>query len=546
MTLFLIKMRLLRVFNSISSIRKSNLTVYSIVFLIFIIGIFLFFYRFFLFLAPIEVIGEVIADKIISYSFFIFTLLLFMSNGITALSTMYDSMELDYLHSTPLQPFCIFSLKLIETIFYSSWATLIGGFPIVFSYLLAFSTFHLRTLLIILPLFAFITIPSGLGVSIIIILKKINPYWTIKQLATVLACLSVFFVFIYIKTTPYSFSVPDTLNLEALNQFIQGLKVSNPYFPNEWFYKCTSALADNDFKIFTKNLILLFSGSLISISIAFLFSNLFYRTSWMSSSNNSGSFLIHKKLMANKLPKILNIMQKDIKIFLRSPLQWSQLMIIGVLLIVYTFSLRRTPLYVRDPFWLSFLALINTGFIGYITATLSLRFVYPAISLEGRNWWNVRSVPLSPELILHSKSILFFIINLFIAEFVIIFSNYILVKYILIVILSAILSAIFSLVSVYLNVSMGTLFADFRETNPAKIASGGGGLLTAAVNLSYIALSMVLFATPISIYIKNRLDGNLISISLPLMISSSIFLVITLLIIFIPFQLAKKRIKKIE
>jgi ABC-2 type transport system permease protein len=516
------------------------------VFSIFITGIFLFFYRFFLFLAPIEVIGEIIADKIISYSFFIFTLLLFMSNGITALSTMYNSVELDYLHSTPLQPFSIFSLKLIETVFYSSWATLIGGIPIIFAYLTAFSSFHVRTLLIILPLFAFITIPSGLGVSVIVILKKLNPYWTVKQLAAVLGSLSIFFIYIYIRTTPYSFNVPDTLNLEALNQFIQNLEVSNPYFPNEWLYKCTSAISNNDLIFFTKNLILLFSGSLISISIAFVLSNLFYRTSWMSSSNSSGAFLIHKRLIVNKMPKILNIVQKDIKIFLRSPLQWSQLMIIGVLLVVYTFSLRRTPLYVRDPFWLSFLALINTGFIGYITATLSLRFVYPAISLEGKNWWNVRSVPLSPVLILHSKSILFFIINLLVAEFVIIFSNYILVKYTMIVILSAILSAIFSLVSIYLNVSMGTLFADFKETNPAKIASGGGGLLTASINLLYIAISMVLFATPISLYIRSHLEGKIISINIPLIISSSIFLVLTLLITLIPFALAKKRIREIE
>lgn len=546
MILFLIKTRVLRLFKTVSSTRKSNLIIYSFVFLIFIIGIFLFFYRFFLFLAPIDVIGEIIADKIISYSFFIFMLLLFMSNGITALSTMYNSTELDYLHSTPLQPFSIFSLKLIETAFYSSWATLIGGIPIVFSYLTAFSDFQIRALLIILPLFAFIAIPSGLGVSIIILLKKLNPYWTVKQLAAVLGSLSIFFIYIYIRTTPYSFSVPDTLNLEALNRFIQDLQVSNPYFPNEWFYKCISALANNNLKTFTRNLILLFSGSLISISIALMLSNLFYRTSWMSSSNSSGAFLIHKRLLVNKLPNILNIVQKDIKIFLRSPLQWSQLMIIGVLLVVYTFSLRRTPLYVRDPFWLSFLALINTGFIGYITATLSLRFVYPAISLEGRNWWNVRSVPLSPVLILHSKSILFFIINLLIAEFVIIFSNYILVKYTMIVILSAILSAIFSLVSTYLNVSMGTLFADFKETNPAKIASGGGGLLTAAINLLYIAISMVLFATPISLYIKNRLEGKFISINIPLMISSSLFLFMTLLIIFIPFALARKRIREIE
>lgn len=546
MILFLIKIRLIRAFKSISETRKSNLFVYSLVFSIFLTGSFLFFFRIFLFLAPIEVIGTIIADKLISYSFFIFTLLLFMSNGITALSTLYHSTELDYLHSTPLQPFSIFSLKLIETAFYSSWATLIGGLPIILSYLIAFSSIHMKLLLIIFPLFAFILIPSGLGVSIIIILKKINPRWTVKQLAATLGILSILFVFVYIQTTPYNFNVPDTLSLEALNQFIKGLEVSNPYFPNEWFYKCVSALANNYIEMFTKNLVLLFSGSLISISFAFLLSNLFYRTSWMSSEINSGSFFIHKKLLLNRLPRILNILQKDIKIFLRSPLQWSQLMIIGVLIIIYTFSLRRTPLYVRDPFWLSVLALINTGFIGYLTATLSLRFVYPGISLEGRSWWNLRSIPLSPEIILHSKSIFFFIINLLIAELAIIFSNIILVKYAIIVLLSAVLAAIFSLVSVYLNVSLGTLFSDFKETDPAKIASGAGGLLTAAINLLYIAVSMVLFATPISMYIKSRLEGNFISIHVPLIISSTIFFIITILIVFVPFKYAKKRIKEIE
>jgi ABC-2 type transport system permease protein len=546
MILFLLKTRFIRAFKSILATRKSNLFVYSLVFSIFLTGFFLFFLRIFLFLEPIEIIGTIIADKLISYSFFIFTLLLFMSNGITSLSTLYHSGELDYLYSTPLQPFHIFSLKLTETIFYSSWATLIGGIPLILSYLISFSSFRIKTLLFILPLLAFILIPSGFGISIIIILKKVNPRWTVKQLAAVLGGLSALFVFVYIQSTPYNFNVPDTLNLEAVNQFVQSLKVSNPYFPNEWLYKCVSALANDNTRIFAQNLTLLLAGSLVSISLAFLFANLFYRISWLSDEGTSGSFPINKKLLLNKLPKILNMLQKDIKIFLRSPLQWSQLMIIGVLLVIYIFSLRRTPLYVRDPFWLSVFALVNTGFIGYISATLSLRFVYPGISLEGKTWWSLRSSPLTADLILQSKGIFFFIINLLIAESVIIFSNIILVQYGIIVLLSAVLAAFFSFVSVYLSVSLGTLFADFRETNPAKIASGAGGLLTASINLLYIAISIVLFATPISFYIKKRLEGNLISITIPLIISSSVFLIITGLIVFIPFKLAKKRIKKIE
>ncbi|MEO0293646.1 MAG: hypothetical protein ABIN61_05435 [candidate division WOR-3 bacterium] len=545
MFLLLIKNRIKRAIKSIILTKRTNLLVYFIVLSLFFIGIFLFFFKFFLFLKPIEIIGTIIADRIISYSFFTFLLLLFTSNGITSLSTLYHSRELDYLNSTPIEPFYIFSIKLIETIFYSSWATLIGGLPIIFAYLIAFSSFNPKITFIIFPLFAFILIPSGLGVSIVIILKKLNPNWTVKQLVIVLGSLSILFIYIYITSTPYSFNVPDTLSLEAINQFVQQLKVSNPYFPNEWLYKCSSALINNNLKEFTKNFVLLLSASTISISIAFLSSNLFYKVSWLKSLDVSQKTLIKSKLLVSKFPKILNILQKDIKAFLRSPIQWSQLLIIGTLLVIYTFSLRRTPLYVKDPFWLSIFALINTAFIGYITVTLSLRFVYPGVSLEGRTWWILRSSPLSPSLFLQSKGIFFLLVNILISQPVVILSNIALVKYTKIVVLSAILSIIFSIVSIYLSISLGTIFADFRETNPAKIASGAGGLLTAIINLFYIAISMALFTTPISIYIKNQLQGFLISIKRPLLISSLIFSFLTILIIVTPFKYAKKRIEEL-
>jgi len=138
MNLYLIKIRLKRALASVSSMSKFNLFTYSLVIGAFLVGGFFFFYRFFNYLSPIELIGIIIADKIIAYSFFIFLLLLLMSNGITALSTLYYSQELDYLHSTPLSPSSIFTLKLLETIFYSSWATIIGALPIVTAYLISF------------------------------------------------------------------------------------------------------------------------------------------------------------------------------------------------------------------------------------------------------------------------------------------------------------------------------------------------------------------------------------------------------------------------
>jgi ABC-2 type transport system permease protein len=542
---YLIKIRIKRAFKSISKMSKFNLFSYSLVIGAFFVGGFIFFYRLFIFLAPIEVIGMIVADKLIAYSFFIFFLLLLMSNGITALSTLYYSEELDYLHSTPLLPSNIFTIKLIETVFYSSWATLIGAIPLISSYLISFGKMQSSMFLILIPLLAFIAIPAGLGVSIIMGLKKINPRFTLKQLAAILIGFSISLIYLYVQTTPYNFNIPQTLNLEAINKFMDGLRVSNPYFPNEWFYKSASALANNNFSLYLKNTGLLISGSIISISLAFLLAILFYRISWMSSLWRSDRHLYVKKVVFNRISQFFNLVQKDFKIFLRAPLQWSQLLIIGVLLIIYTISLRRTPLYVRDPFWLSAFALVNTGFIGYITATLSLRFVYPQMSLEGRTWWILRSSPLSTRTILHTKGWSFLLINLLIAEIVVITSNLKLVNYPFIVFISAIVTAIFSFTAVALGVSLGTIFAEFNETNPAKIASGAGGLLTASVSLIYIAVSLILFFMPISTYIKAQLEGLSYNIRIPLAISSIIFLIFTSLTILIPYRIAVKKINEI-
>lgn len=546
MNLFLLKIRLKRVLTSISSMNKFNLVTYLLVISLFLVGGFLFFHRLFGFLSGIELIGVIIADKLIAYSFFIFLLLLLMSNGVTALSTLYHSEELNFLHSTPLHPSNIFTLKSIETIFYSSWATLIGALPLVLAYIVSFKATYASIFLILVPLLAFISIPAGFGVSLIIILKKLNPRFTLKQLSIILGCLSLLVLYLYIRTTPYNFNVPQTLNLEAIQQFMDGLRVSNPYFPNEWFFKSASALTINNMRLYLKNTALLLSGSMISLSFAFLLANLFYRVSWMSSLSHSKRAFSATKPLIKRIPKFLNLLQKDFKVFVRSPLQWSQLLIIFILLIVYSISLRRTPMYVRDPFYLSVLALVNTGFIGYITATLSLRFVYPQISLEGKTWWILRSSPLSASSILHSKGCFFLLVNLLIAELVVISSNLLLIKYPLIVFLSAIVTAVFSVVAIVLAISLGVVFADFTETNPAKIASGAGGLFTAILNLVYIGISLTLFIIPISTYIKAQLQGLSVDIRIPLLISSLLFLLLTLLVTMIPYRIAIRRIDEIE
>jgi ABC-2 type transport system permease protein len=88
---------------------------------------------------------------------------------------------------------------------------------------------------------------------------------------------------------------------------------------------------------------------------------------------------------------------KDLKVFFRDATQWSQLILLAVLLIVYVFNIRALPLYTgeRVPYVLVTLVVFpNQGLGGFVLAAIAARFIFPSVSLEGRQLWLLRSSPL--------------------------------------------------------------------------------------------------------------------------------------------------------
>jgi len=524
--------------------RLSRKIVYSLVIVIFISGEFLFIYKAFQYLTKYPIIGPIISGKIISFSFFIFFSLLLMSNALTSLSTFFRSPELDFLMATSASEQDIFSLKLVETIFYSSWATLIGGIPLVFAYILSNNGGGIQIILSLIPLFSFILIPGGFGVLLVLLFKKINPKIDTKGLAIIFSVIIMFIVFLYIKTSPYSFRIPFTSDLSVLTTYLQRLKFSNIHFPNVWLMESIKSILSSNWKDFLFWEGLLFSLSLFSIFLTFGFAYYQYRDIWFDIEAGHKSKIIPAYLHKKRVSPIITIVIKDMKIFIRTPTQWAQSLIIGVLLLLYIISLRRTPLYFSEPFWLTVFALINAGFVGYITATLSVRFVYPAISLEGKTLWILLSSPVSPVKLLFSKYIFYLILEILMAETVVILSNIALTPYLIPVLISSILAFFFALTSVSVSVCLGTIFAEFKEKNPARIASGAGALLSATILLFYIAVSIGAFAYPMNKYINARLSQTSIPIGFDILSASAFFIIITVLIIFIPLKSALQKISR--
>ena len=120
---------------------------------------------------------------------------------------------------------------------------------------------------------------------------------------------------------------------------------------------------------------------------------------------------------------------KDLRLFFRDNTQWSQLILLAVLLMVYIFNIRSLPLHSgeRVPFRLvTMISFLNLGLAGFVLAAVAARFIFPGISLEGRQMWLLRSSPLDPSAMLWSKYWIGTVPLLVLALLITVFTNWLL------------------------------------------------------------------------------------------------------------------------
>ena len=89
-----------------------------------------------------------------------------------------------------------------------------------------------------------------------------------------------------------------------------------------------------------------------------------------------------------------HLLVKDLKVFLRDVSQWSQLLLLAALVLVYLYNFRVLDLE-RIPYMSGFIknvyAFLNLGMAGLVMATVAVRFVFPAVSAEGAAFWIIRA-----------------------------------------------------------------------------------------------------------------------------------------------------------
>jgi ABC-2 type transport system permease protein len=478
-----------------------------------------FFYDFiFKYVAGLEDIGFLLIDRLLSTGFLAFFLMLAISSFIAAIAVMFRSEETEYLFSTPVSDLALFTNRFVDTLALSSWAILAMALPLLFAYarIRGFGLFEyvLAGIFVLLP---FILIAGSLGTMLALGAVFFSRRIGLRKLIPVGAAAFAGVVYAFIAfSRPHDLQVPFNEDFRSLNLFINNFHLnSHPLTPNFWLVQSLEAMVNRRPGEFFLYIAALISTAGFMLSLLYAVSWKVFFPAWLVSAeemvtsassvsaSGRGTFVFMPS--GNQARALL---VKDILLFLRNPSQWAQLFLVLLLLTVYFLNLRLVPTDIEIEHWRTIVALLNFGFIGFVLATLAVRFIYPSISLEGNSFWVIGSAPLSVNVLFREKFWSSFITFSLISEPVAVFAGLMLHLdgFYLALTIAGIL--VMSVALSCLAVGFGAAFPAFGETDPSRIASSPGGVLTIIVSLAYVGTMTALAAIPLYRYTAYLVSGG--------------------------------------
>jgi ABC-2 type transport system permease protein len=491
--------------HSFTAMKFIQLLSFAIVLLVFFGGAFYILFRIFSYLQTIEIIGPALMDRLIEMALYVFFTMLLFSNVITSFSTFYNNKELDFLFAQPIKPTSIYLAKLFENCVYASWATMVLAIPLIFAYGMATKAQGIYYPLSLISIIIYMIIPATLASILIFAIMRLFPRLSTRDVILLSLILIAALTFLFIRiSNPQILKVFETESEKELLLFAANLTtVGGVYVPSTWL----SAILKN-FSTGTEGgwfyFALLLSTTLSSIVCAFVVARLLYARSWLYVGEHSKPKRNRTSvLLARPRSAVQTLLFKDMLTFLREPTQWVQLSIFLILLAVYVFALRRTPLYFKFPFWRTIVSFANFAYISFVLATFGVRFIFPTISLEHDAIWFLASSPFSFKKIVLTKYFANLALAIIVLEGLLILANvFIQTDERLYVIMPLIaLCVASSLVSI--NLGFGCRFPQFDEDNPSRIAAGTGGIITALASIAYVALTTIILATPAYHYLRS-------------------------------------------
>ncbi|HYG74847.1 MAG TPA: hypothetical protein VEK08_07585 [Planctomycetota bacterium] len=509
----LLRYRMAMLANQISSMQRESLlkiVVVIVLGMLFWIGLFLIFRESLRFMGSNlgERIGMQLIQRMMSFFFLALTFMLVFSNTVISFSSLFKSSETAFLFSLPLRHDTIFFFKLIESLLFSSWAIFAIGLPLLLAYGLhthAAWYFYPLSLLFMLP---FVMLPAAIGSLLGLLLTAIVP----RQRGTILALLALFLLVLasYVGMAILNVQRQRNPELEAsVNAVLDHLRFTQqPMTPNFWITSGILAVGGGlvsmsagqpNWVHATIFFSALASSAAFFLALGWFISGIVYEKTYSVAAG--GDYVKRVKgrsrvewLLApltNRYPEVMILLIKDIKTFMRDPAQWSQVLIFFGILTLYIGNLRNFSYPLDQPFYQNLISFLNLGATSMTLATMTSRFIFPLISLEGSRFWVLGLVPIQRRDIMMSKFYFSLGGSLLLTTSLVLLSNYMLRSPSRVMQIQFYTAVLLSLGLSGLSVGMGAIFPSFNERNPSKIVSGFGGTLTLILAIGLVIFTII-------------------------------------------------------
>ncbi len=500
-------------------------------------------------------IGPLLASKMLGMALLAFTGILLLSNLIGSLSTFFLARDLDMLVAAPVEWGQFYLAKLAETVIHSSWMVGLLAIPLLAAYGIAFKGGPLFPLIVIGAMVPLCVIPAVVGSVITLMLVNVFPARRTRDilgLVTVAAAGAL--VLIVRLARPEQLARPE--GFQQLVDFLALLRTpSHPLLPSEWAQAMIMNWLNRVGDPLPIALLWTTAGAFVVIAASLY--RRWHITGFARAQEGADHFVrgtqwsnVAKHLLIGMPVMRREFILKDLRVFFRDSTQWSQLILLGVLVPVMLINVQMLPLFSGEKLasnLVAFILFVTQALAGFVIAGTAERLVFPAISLEGRQLWLLRSSPLDTRAMLRSKYLVGVLPLLILGLALTITTNHLLHASDFMMLVSTSTVIAYTLSVGGLALGMGTLFPQFDTENAAQIATSFGGLVFMLLAVALLGVVTLLEVPPVLDDIRAREAGiQQLTVAPEGWILFSVVGLLCLVAGVVPMWLARRRLESLE
>ena len=506
------------------------------------------------FLRKVEELGPLIPGKILGLILLSFIFILVLSNVITALSSFFLAKDLDLLVSAPVDWLRLYIAKLSETLLHSSWMVALMIVPILAAYGVVYKGGVLFVPYAILAVLPMLILPAVVGSAVTLVLVNVFPARRTRDLLSIIALGAAGGVILLFRMIrPEQLARPEGFrNLLDFVILLGG--PTSPFLPSEWASQAIMGYLRDQIDLLP--LVLLWTTAAAFVALGAALHGALYAQGFTKAQEGAERFIrgtlwrwtIGWALRWLPVAK-REFVIKDVKLFFRDTTQWSQLILLAVLVVVYLFNIQVLPLRRGEPvgfFYVNLVSFLNLGLAGFVLASIAARFIFPAVSLEGRQMWLLRSSPLDLKALLWSKywvgTLPLLILGLLLTGL----TNALLEVTPFMMIMGLTTMAALTLAIAAQALAFGTVYPQFETENAAQIPTSFGGLAFMMTTIALLAGVIVSLWQAVYHYVRAAYEGRPVVIDSWMFFWFAVAAALCATATIVPLRIARKKLETFE